>query len=142
MFFPVLHTERLKLRQLQVDDFPSLILYANNKAISNNILNIPHPSGEPNAVHRISYVVQGFKNKSRFAFATTLRANASKSPRMGRHLGSIDPMIGSFRPSGPVLHDFYMPNSGPLGHGKQDWSQLLPRCRPAGPFFLWVSGNY
>jgi hypothetical protein len=83
LVFPVLHTERLKLRQLQVDNFPSLILYANNKAISNNILNIPHPSGEPNAVHRISYVVQGFKNKSRFAFANTLRETHQNRPGWG-----------------------------------------------------------
>lgn len=67
--FPILYTNRLKLRKIVVEDIPSLIKYANNKKIADNILNIPYPYAEYNAVFRISYVVQGFKNKERYVFA-------------------------------------------------------------------------
>ncbi len=67
--FPELPTTRLKLRQIQADDIPSLIKYVNNKKIADQILNIPHPYGEPDAVFRIGYVAQGFKAKTRVVFA-------------------------------------------------------------------------
>ena len=67
--FPLLKTERLKLRKLLIDDIPSLVKYANNKKISDQIINIPHSYGEPDATYRIAYVNQGFLNKSRFVFA-------------------------------------------------------------------------
>jgi hypothetical protein len=39
--FPLLYTARLKLRKIQVEDIPSLVNHANNKNISNHILNMP-----------------------------------------------------------------------------------------------------
>lgn len=73
--FPILYTERLKLRKLSVDDFPALIQLADNKKISDNIVNIPYPFREPNAVFRMGYVVQGFKKKSRFTFAIAIKSD-------------------------------------------------------------------
>lgn len=67
--FPVLYTARLILRKLTVDDIRLLVKYANNRKISDNVLNIPFPYNEPDAVFRISYVVQGFKKKERYVFA-------------------------------------------------------------------------
>jgi len=67
--FPELTTNRLKLRKISVEDIPSLVKYGNNKKIADNILNIPYPYQEPDAVFRISYVNQGFKNKTRYVFA-------------------------------------------------------------------------
>lgn len=67
--FPELYTDRLKLRKITVEDVPALVKYANNKKIAANILNMPHPYQEPDAVFRISYVVQGFKSKARYVFA-------------------------------------------------------------------------
>jgi [ribosomal protein S5]-alanine N-acetyltransferase len=67
--FPLLYTPRLLLRKLQVDDVPALAQLANNKKISDHILNMPHPYGEPDAVFRISYVHQGFVNQLRYVFA-------------------------------------------------------------------------
>lgn len=69
--FPELKTNRLKLRRIQVEDIPFLLKYANNKKISDYILNIPYPYNEPDAVFRISYVLQGFKSKLRYVFAIT-----------------------------------------------------------------------
>lgn len=73
--FPILYTNRLKLRKMQIEDVPSLVKYANNRNISDYIINIPYPYQEPDAVFRMSYVVQGFKNKTRYVFAITLKEN-------------------------------------------------------------------
>jgi ribosomal-protein-alanine N-acetyltransferase len=70
--FPELYTQRLKLRQISVDDISSLVKYANNKKIAGHIINITYPYQEPDAVFRISYVVQGFKKRERYVFAIIL----------------------------------------------------------------------
>lgn len=67
--FPKCYTSRLLLRKLEPEDFPLLICHTNNKNISDHILNIPHPYGEPEAAMRMRYIVQGFKEKSRYIFA-------------------------------------------------------------------------
>lgn len=85
--FPVLHTPRLQLRKLQVEDVPSLIEYANNKKISDNIINIPHPYQEPDAVFRISYVFQGFRHKTRYVFAIILKEQGTLIGEISLHLG-------------------------------------------------------
>ena len=86
LIFPILFTERLKLRKLEVDDFASLVKYANNKKISDRIINIPHPYREPVAAFRMSYVVQGFKNKSRFVFAITQKEEGELIGEISLHL--------------------------------------------------------
>lgn len=67
--FPTLYSPRLILRKLEVEDLDDLLKYANNRKIADRIVNIPFPYEEPTAVFRLSYVVQGFKNKTRFVFA-------------------------------------------------------------------------
>ncbi len=54
--FPELDTNRLKLRKIVLEDVPALVKYANNKEVAKNILNIPYPYHEPDAVFRIRYV--------------------------------------------------------------------------------------
>lgn len=71
--FPILYSERLKLRKLQVEDVPSLVKYGNNHKISKYILNLPYPYQEHDAVFRISYVHQGFKAKTRYVFAIAFK---------------------------------------------------------------------
>lgn len=71
--FPIINTSRLKLRKLEVEDLPALVKYANNKKIADNIVNIPFPYREPDAAMRMSFVVQGFKNKTRYVFAIILK---------------------------------------------------------------------
>jgi len=73
LIFPLINTSRLKLRKLQVEDFPSLVKYANHKAVADNIVNIPYPFREPDAAFRLSSAAQGFKNKNRFCFAIELK---------------------------------------------------------------------
>lgn len=84
--FPVLYSERLLLRKISPDDIPSLVKYANNKKIADYVLNIPHPYSEPEAVFRISYVVQGFKNKARYVFAIVLKETGELIGEIGLHL--------------------------------------------------------
>jgi len=86
--FPELNTERLKLRKISIDDIPSLIKYANNKKIADNILNIPYPYQEPDAVFRISYVHQGFKNKSRYVFAIIFKESDELIGEISLHVDS------------------------------------------------------
>lgn len=67
--FPKLNTARLELRKIVFEDLVALVKYANNKKIADHILNIPYPCREPDAAFRLSYVVQGFKQKTRYVFA-------------------------------------------------------------------------
>ncbi|MBK7636017.1 MAG: GNAT family N-acetyltransferase [Saprospiraceae bacterium] len=75
LVFPILRTESLKFRQLTVDDFEAIVELANNRNISQQIVNIPYPFQEFNAVHRLSYVVDGFKTRQRFVFAIVRKEN-------------------------------------------------------------------
>ncbi len=84
--FPEVSTQRLKLRKIQIEDVPSLVKYANNKKISDHIINIPFPYQEPDAVFRISYVVQGFKNKVRYVFAIILKETAEFIGEISLHM--------------------------------------------------------
>jgi RimJ/RimL family protein N-acetyltransferase len=84
--FPELNTNRLKLRKITVEDIPFLVKYACNKKISDNILNIPFPYGEPDAVFRISYVYQGFKNKTHYVFAIIFKEREELIGEISLHL--------------------------------------------------------
>ena len=84
--FLQLNTTRLKLRKIQVEDVPSLVQYANNRKISDNILNIPYPYQEPDAVFRIGYVFQGFKNKTRYVFAIVVKDHEEFIGEISLHL--------------------------------------------------------
>jgi len=86
LVFPELQTNRLQLRKIQIEDVPSLVKYANNKKISDHILNIPYPYQEPDAVFRIRYVVQGFKDKTRYVFAIILKERAELIGEISLHL--------------------------------------------------------
>ncbi len=84
--FPELTTTRLKLRRIQISDIPSLVKYANNKNISDQIFNIPFPYGEEDALFRINFILQGFKNKERYVFAITEKGRDELIGEIGLHL--------------------------------------------------------
>lgn len=90
--FPELNTNRLKLRKLTIEDVPSLVKYANNKKVSDNILNMVHPYQEPDAVFRISYVFNGFKNKTRYVFAIVLKERNELIGEISLHLNNTGNM--------------------------------------------------
>lgn len=84
--FPELITKNLKLRKIKLSDAPSLIKYAGNKKISDQIINIPFPYGEEDAVFRMNFIYQGFKNKERYVFAITLKNTDELIGEIGLHL--------------------------------------------------------
>lgn len=84
--FPELITNRLKLRRIQLSDVSSLLRYANNKNISDQIFNIPYPYQEEDAVFRINFVLQGFKNQERYVFAISLKESEELIGEIGLHL--------------------------------------------------------
>lgn len=84
--FPELTTTRLRLRKIRVSDVPSLLKHVNNKNIADNIVNIPFPYEEEDAVSRMNFVLQGFKNKERFVFAICLADEDELIGEIGLHL--------------------------------------------------------
>jgi RimJ/RimL family protein N-acetyltransferase len=92
--FPILFSPRLKFRKLEIEDLPSLVKYANNRKISDWIINIPYPYQEPNAAFRMSYVVQGFKTKSRYVFAIILRETDEMIGEISLHLNGQNAELG------------------------------------------------
>lgn len=83
--FPVLTTERLRLRKLDPKDIPSLINYANNEGVSENILNIKLPYEMEDAVFWMNFSLQGFKNNERCVFAITLKEEDAFIGAIGLH---------------------------------------------------------
>lgn len=83
--FPELLTNRLLLRKLQVADVSSLVKYANNKAVSGNVLNIPHPYTEDDAICWLNFVREGFKTGERFVFAIVLKESDEFIGAVGLH---------------------------------------------------------
>lgn len=86
LVFPILFTNRLQLRKIEIDDVPALLKYGNNKRIADRIVNIPHPYDEPQAVFRIAYVNKGFKQKSHFCFAMVLKSSGELIGEISLHL--------------------------------------------------------
>lgn len=84
--FPILYTDQLLLRQINADDIPSLVQLANNKNIAKQIINIPYPFEEYHAVHRLSYVYRGFREKTHYAFALILRDQEKLIGEISLHL--------------------------------------------------------
>ncbi len=83
---PELITKRLKLRKIELGDVSSLLKYANNKNISDQIFNIPFPYQEEDAIYRLNFVLQGFKNKERYVFAITLKDSKEFIGEIDLHL--------------------------------------------------------
>ena len=70
--YPILQSERLLLRKIELRDIENLIKYASNDKVSNNLFNYPNPYTEKDALARIAGINEGFKDKNRFAFVITI----------------------------------------------------------------------
>lgn len=69
IIFPKLFTERLILRKLEVEDLPYLARYANNRKVTDHIVNFPFPYTDIHASMRLPYIMDGFKKDLRYVFA-------------------------------------------------------------------------
>ncbi len=86
LVFPLLRTERLILRKLTPDDLPSLVRYANDPTVADNIVNIPYPYREPDAAFRLGVVVKAFKSKTGFVFAIIHKERQEMIGEISLHL--------------------------------------------------------
>lgn len=84
--FPELTTSRLRLRKIQLRDIPSLLQQVNHPAIFENILNFPSPYLEEDAIFRINFVWNGFKEQARYVFAIASLENDEFMGEIGLHL--------------------------------------------------------
>ncbi|MEN0002913.1 MAG: GNAT family protein [Bacteroidota bacterium] len=84
--YPSLSTERLVLNQPQVKDIPSIVQHVGNPNVSFNLLNVPHPYHELDAVFWINQANQSFKDGSKYVFAIRLKKNLELIGGMGLHV--------------------------------------------------------
>ena len=84
--FPILTSERLRLRLLCPDDFAELIKLCNDKSIADQIINIPFPYAETDAINRLHFVRDGYLNKRRYVFAITFPSDNKLIGEIGIHL--------------------------------------------------------
>lgn len=83
--FPLLETDRLRLRKLHIDDLDNLHANANNRKIADHIVNIPYPYTHFNAAMRISTITKGFANKTSYSFAIALKDDNKFIGEIGIH---------------------------------------------------------
>jgi RimJ/RimL family protein N-acetyltransferase len=84
--FPEIITKRLRLRRIRLEDVPSLLKHVNNEKIADQVLNIPFPYREEDAIFRLNFIMQGFKNRERYVFAITLNDENELIGEIGLHL--------------------------------------------------------
>lgn len=74
--FPVIQTERLRLRELMARDITRIVQYANNPKIVEMTLSMPFPYEEKDAVSWLAEANQGFSKQTHYIFAICqLQAN-------------------------------------------------------------------
>lgn len=74
-----LQTERLLLNSLSYQDIPKIIEYLQNPKISENVINIPFPYSEKDAIFWINSANQGRKNAEAYNFAIRLKNDKDKN---------------------------------------------------------------
>lgn len=73
--YPILKSDRLILKIPQASNIPDIIQYANNVNISNNLISLPHPYAEKDAIFWLNMAHQGFQNKENYIFGIHLDKN-------------------------------------------------------------------
>lgn len=67
--FPVLETDRLRLRRPMARDIPRIVQYADNPKIEEMTLSMPYPYREKDAVSWLATANRGFDEKNHYIFA-------------------------------------------------------------------------
>lgn len=88
--FPILFSDRLRLSKLSVDDLQDLVRLANNRSISERIINIQHPYTDLQASMRLGYVSKGFREGSRHCFGIYLKDSKSFIGEISLHSRNHD----------------------------------------------------
>lgn len=84
--FPQLNSKRLLLKGTDISDVPSMVTHLNNQKISSQLLNIPFPYTEADAIKRLEFINNGFKNQERFVFSIHFKEKNGLIGQMGLHL--------------------------------------------------------
>ena len=84
--FPELTTERFVLRKIRLSDVPALLKHVNNKSITDQIINFNYPYLEADAVARMHFVHEGFKNRERYVFLVAGKEDNALVGEIGIHL--------------------------------------------------------
>lgn len=84
--FLQIETERLLIGKILFTDIDSIVLYANNKKLSEKMLTFPFPYTEENAVWWINNSYESFKAKSAYIFAIRRKENNAFIGGIGLHL--------------------------------------------------------
>lgn len=67
--FPIIETKRILLCKLHSSHIPEMVKYANNRKISDHIVNMPYPYTEINASIKLGMVSKGFETGKLYSFA-------------------------------------------------------------------------
>jgi len=84
--FPILHTPRLILGQLEVSDIPRIVEYADNPNIANNLKALPQPYREKDAISWLHHAREGFDSQRVYIFKLGLKETNEFIGGMGLHL--------------------------------------------------------
>jgi len=84
--FPTLHTPRLVLSQLEVNDIPRIVKYADNPNIANNVRYLPQPYREKDAIVWLNNARQGFDKQTAYIFKLGLKETNEFIGGMGLNL--------------------------------------------------------
>lgn len=67
--FPLIETNRIRLRKPNAGDIPRITKYANHPRISEMTLSIPYPYREKDAISWVHMANKGFEDRSKYLFA-------------------------------------------------------------------------
>jgi RimJ/RimL family protein N-acetyltransferase len=88
--FPTLHTGRLVLRKPRLQDIPALLQYVNNSSITENMISLPYPFLEEDAVVWLANTISGFRSGERHIFAITMQEKDELIGAIGLHLQLVN----------------------------------------------------
>jgi RimJ/RimL family protein N-acetyltransferase len=74
------------LRKLEQSDLPLIVQYANNQKIADNVLSLPHPYQQKDALDWMASAYQGFEEKQIYVFAIAMQETDAFVGAIGLHL--------------------------------------------------------
>lgn len=80
-----LEMQRLRLGRIRQSDIPLIVSYANNKNISDNVLTLPYPYTEENALQWIKMSEDGFEKEKDYIFGIYLNETDEFIGGIGLH---------------------------------------------------------
>ena len=83
---PIITTQRLTLGALTASDIPTIVSYAGNINIAKNLLNLPHPYQEKDAIFWLNMIHQGWSDESMCIFGIRSQETKQFIGGVGLHI--------------------------------------------------------